>query len=74
MVLLRPSKEVLSVTLRPPFYPHRKNSNGNYDSICLTCLAAIGSSKDEEELRELEKDHSCADTFAIHKRTIKEQV
>jgi hypothetical protein len=47
------------MTLRPPFYPHRKNPNGSYDSICLQCLMTIGTSEDEKLLVRLEDAHIC---------------
>jgi hypothetical protein len=47
------------MTLRPPFYPHRKNPNGSYDSICLRCLMTIGTSEDENVLVRLEDAHIC---------------
>jgi hypothetical protein len=40
-------------------FPHRRNPDGTYDSICVTCFATIGSSRTEEELEIAEKAHVC---------------
>ena len=44
---------------RAPFYPHRRKSDGSFDSICLNCLLTIASSCDEQELVAAEKVHVC---------------
>ena len=41
-------------------YPHRKNNNGSFDSICMQCFATISHKKNEAELAEDEKKHVCA--------------
>jgi hypothetical protein len=49
------------MALRPASkYPHRKNRNGSYDSICMQCFATISSKKNETDLAEDEKKHVCA--------------
>jgi hypothetical protein len=40
-------------------YPHRKASNGLYDSICPTCFATVARSKPKAEMAELENAHVC---------------
>jgi len=40
-------------------YPHRRNYDGSYDSICLTCYATIATGKSEAELWEHDKRHIC---------------
>jgi hypothetical protein len=45
--------------LREPFFPHRRNRDGSYDSICLTCFATVGSAGTEEELVKFDKEHVC---------------
>ena len=39
-----------------PFFPHRRNPDGTFNSICLSCLETIAAHKTEEELKELDKD------------------
>jgi hypothetical protein len=41
------------------FYPHRKNHDGTYDSICLTCFATVASARHEEELIGPDGKHIC---------------
>jgi hypothetical protein len=40
-------------------YPHRRNNDGSYDSICLTCFATVAFGKSEAELMKLDKQHVC---------------
>ncbi len=40
-------------------YPHRRNGDGSFDSICTACFATIGRAKDESRLAEQERNHSC---------------
>jgi hypothetical protein len=49
-----------------PFFPHRRNPDGSFTSICLSCCEPVASHKTEEELVELDKKHEC-DT-ASHRR------
>jgi hypothetical protein len=44
---------------RVVFYPHRRNSNDSFDSICLTCFATFANAKTEPELLEYDKNHIC---------------
>jgi hypothetical protein len=44
---------------RAPFFPHRRNPDGSFTSICLTCCAIVASHKTDEELVELDKKHIC---------------
>jgi hypothetical protein len=54
------------MTYRPaPFFPHRRNPDGTFTSICLRCLATVASHKSEEVLKELEKRHICDVTTLI---------
>jgi hypothetical protein len=41
------------------FYPHRRNKDGSYDSICLTCFITVAFGKSEAELMEFDKKHIC---------------
>jgi hypothetical protein len=43
----------------PPFFPHRRNPDGTFDSICLKCLLTIANARTEAELQKYDKDHVC---------------
>jgi hypothetical protein len=47
----------------PPYYPHRRNKNGTFDSICLKCFGTVAANKTEDELAELDKRHVCSDSI-----------
>jgi hypothetical protein len=49
------------MTQRPPFFPHRKNKDGSFDSICLECLATFARANLESELEQHDKAHLSAD-------------
>ena len=40
-------------------YPHRRNSDGTWDSICKRCFLTIAHGRTEGELAEGEKTHVC---------------
>jgi hypothetical protein len=40
-------------------FPHRQNSDGSYDSICMVCFATVGSGESEEDLDSIERRHVC---------------
>jgi hypothetical protein len=40
-------------------YTHRENSDGSFDSICMTCYRTIGNAPREDALSDFEKKHSC---------------
>jgi len=40
-------------------YPHRRNKDGFYDSICLTCFLTVAHANTEAELRKQEMAHAC---------------
>jgi hypothetical protein len=42
-----------------PFFPHRLNSNGSYDSICLTCFATIANAREVADLEVYDQSHVC---------------
>jgi hypothetical protein len=44
-------------------FPHRRDRDGLYDSICPTCFATIARAKPEAEMAELEKAHVCNSSF-----------
>ena len=49
-------------------YPHRRNRDGSFDSICLICLATVAAGRSEPELVELEKVHVCNLGFLADQR------
>jgi hypothetical protein len=40
-------------------FPHRRNRDGLYDSICSRCFATVVRSKPEAEMKVLEMAHVC---------------
>jgi len=52
------------MTCQPvPFFPHRRNKDGSFTSICLNCFATVASHMTEEELKEQDKNHVCVKTI-----------
>ena len=45
--------------LSPP-NPHRRNRDGTWDSICLTCFATVATTATELDLAEADRVHICA--------------
>jgi hypothetical protein len=45
------------------FFPHRRNKDGSFDSICLKCFATIASHMTQEELDECDKNHTCMNSL-----------
>ena len=43
----------------PPFFPHRRNRDGSFDSICLKSLLTIANARTEIELEKHDKNHVC---------------
>jgi hypothetical protein len=41
-------------------FPHRKNPDGTWDSICSDCFRTIARVKDPSDLELFERDHDCA--------------
>jgi hypothetical protein len=33
----------------PPFFPHRRNRDGSFDSICLKCLVTTANERTDQE-------------------------
>jgi len=44
----------------PRHNPHRKNRDGSWDSICLTCFATVANTPEEHDLAEADRIHVCA--------------
>ncbi len=43
----------------PPFFPHTRNRDGSFDSICLKCLHTIANAGFEADLEAHDEDHVC---------------
>lgn len=46
-------------SLDRPAYPHRRNPDGSFDSICPECFATIARAQSEVELVWHERNHRC---------------
>ena len=42
-----------------PFFPHRLNRDGSYDSICLTCFATVANTREVADLDVHDQSHVC---------------
>jgi hypothetical protein len=40
-------------------FPHRRNSDGSFDSICTQCFRTIATANAEAELQAAERAHDC---------------
>ena len=52
-------------------FPHRRNEDGSFDSICHRCFRTIGREKEEEKLRAAELKHVYEDldlSFLVDER------
>lgn len=49
-------------------FPHRKNLDGSYDSICRLCFKTVGTHKFEQQLTQQEKSHICDKSFLHYMR------
>jgi hypothetical protein len=47
-----------------PFFPHRLNKDGTYDSICLQCYATVANARTSAELEEFDVKHICRESSA----------
>jgi hypothetical protein len=57
-------------TPRFPYFPHRFNQDGMWESICSECFLTVAKAKIEKELEAHEKDHVCKglDLKAVYAR------
>jgi hypothetical protein len=44
-------------------YPHRRNRDGTWDSICKKCFLTVAHCKTESELAASEKTHVCNSSY-----------
>ncbi len=42
-----------------PKFPHRRNHDGTFDSICSRCFATVATEGSEAELEKAEESHVC---------------
>jgi hypothetical protein len=55
-----------------PFYPHRRNRDGSYDSICLKCLATVARTTTEAELAPYDNIHECSPAMVAGRRFVQQ--
>ena len=41
------------------FFPHRRKSDGTFESICLSCLETVAHAATEADLHEHDRQHVC---------------
>ena len=46
-------------------FPHRKNLDGTWDSICRSCLGTVASAPSEAQLSRYESGHVC-DSLSVY--------
>ena len=44
---------------RTPIFPHRRNRDGSFESICPGCFMTIAHAQNETELKSVETRHVC---------------
>jgi hypothetical protein len=42
-----------------PLFPRRRNLDGSYDSICLTCFATVANTSEVADLDVHDQNHIC---------------
>ncbi len=47
----------------PTNFPHRRDSQGLYQSTCPRCFVTVARSKQEAEMTEVERLHVCYSSF-----------
>ena len=62
----------MSVTL-VVFYPHRRNRDGSFDSICLNCFVTVATATTEAELSKYDTRHVC-EYSTLSQRTFNRRV
>jgi hypothetical protein len=54
----------------PRIYPHRRNADGSYDSICLTCFLTASHAATEAELATQDSTHVCGSSLLSQRGTM----
>jgi hypothetical protein len=49
--------------IRTLVFPHRRNADGTFESICINCFLTVGHARSEAELAESEENHICDSSF-----------
>jgi len=44
-------------------FPHRKNADGTWDSICTKCFRTVATAKRESSLADAEAEHVCVSSI-----------
>jgi hypothetical protein len=55
----------------PRIYPHRRNADGSYDSICLTCFQTASHAASEAALATQDSTHVCSLSLLSQRGTTK---
>jgi hypothetical protein len=55
-------------------HPHRRNSDGTWDSICKNCFLTIAHGRTESELAKSEKTHVCDSSFLAERGLFSERL
>jgi hypothetical protein len=48
---------------KPKLYPHRRDTDGSYDSVRLTCFATVGDFKSKGKPADHREQHVCDSAF-----------
>ena len=56
------------------YYPHKRNKDGSFNSICLLCFRTVASQMTEDELAQEEKKHVCVTSLLTKRGSIVEMV
>lgn len=52
-------KPLLAGRVKHPDFPHKRNRDNTFDSICLKCFQTIARSSNEGDLKVVEDAHAC---------------
>jgi hypothetical protein len=58
-------------------FPHRRNQDGTFDSICRECAQTVATAKQESDLIDAEQNHNCASDLvplSTHKAKVKPEM
>ena len=45
-------------------FPHRRNPDGSFDSICPNCFRTVATRRNEADLAQTEREHVCENDTA----------
>jgi hypothetical protein len=52
------------------FYPHRRNGDGTFDSICPKCFITVAHSDVEAELLAYDRVHVCEEYWTVSRQAL----